>query len=314
MRGDGHNGGVTKPFTLVQLRYFAVVAETQNMTGAAVRLNITQSTLSSAIAQLEGEVGASLFVRVPRRGLRLTDAGRRLARELGPFLEEADRINALVAGETDALEGELRVGLFAPLAPFRAPVILSAFERSHPRVHVSFLEGDQEFVQRALAEGRCDVALMYDIGLEPGFTTHVVERVPPHVIVHAGHPLAAAADRLVWLSELATEPLILLDLPHTREYFLNLFRLAGVEPRIRHRATGYETVRAFVGKGHGYSVLNQRIHHQLTYVGDRIVPLTLADDLPSIAVVLVRPDGVRPTRRALAFEEVCLRLYGAARG
>lgn len=303
-----------KPFTLVQLRYFAVVAQTQNMTEAAVRLNVTQSTLSSAIAQLESELGAALFVRLPRRGLQLTESGRRLARELGPFLEEADRLHGIVAGESDSLDGELRVGVFAPLAPFRAPVILSAFGRSHPGVHVSFLEGDQEFIQRALAEGRCDVALMYDIGLEEGFTTHVVERVPAHVIVHAGHRLAADPDREVWLSELAEDPLILLDLPHTREYFLKLFRLAGVEPRIRHRATGYETVRSFVGKGHGYSVLNQRLHHNQTYAGGRVVPLRLADDLPPIEVLLVRPDGVRPTRKALAFEEVCLRLYGAPRG
>ncbi|MGJ9402114.1 LysR family transcriptional regulator [Arthrobacter sp. KK5.5] len=298
-----------KPFTLVQLRYFAVVAETQNMTEAAVRLNVTQSTLSSAIAQLESEVGAALFLRVPRRGLQLTESGRRLARELGAFLEEADRIQGLVAGEAESLDGELRVGVFAPLAPFRAPVILTEFGRSHPRVRVSFLEGDQAFIQRALAEGRCDVALMYHIGLEEGFTTRVVERIPPHVIVHAGHPLAGA-DRDVRLSEFADDPLILLDLPHTREYFLKLFNLAGVRPRIRHRATGYETVRAFVGQGHGYSVLNQRLTHNQTYAGGCVVPLTLADDLPPIEVLVVRPDGVRPTRKALAFEDVCRRLYG----
>ena len=105
--------------------------------------------------------------------------------------------------------------------------------------------------------------------------------------------------------------MILLDLPHTREYFMSLFALVGVKPKIRHRASGYETVRSFVGRGHGYSVLNQRLHHDLTYSCGRVVPLRLIDDVPSIEVVLVRPAGVRPTRRALAFEAVCSRLYGA---
>jgi DNA-binding transcriptional LysR family regulator len=77
--------------------------------------------------------------------------------------------------------------------------------------------------------------------------------------------------------------------------------------------SGYETVRSFVARGHGYSLLNQRLHHDLTYAGGRVVPLRLVDDLPGIEVVLVRPEGVRPTRRALAFESVCKRLYGAER-
>ena len=60
-------------------------------------------------------------------------------------------------------------------------------------------------------------------------------------------------------------------------------------------------------------MLNQRLHSDLTYSGGRVVALTLTDDFPPIEVMVVRPEGVTPTRRALAFEETCLRLYGAAR-
>ena len=111
---------------------------------------------------------------------------------------------------------------------------------------------------------------------------------------------------------MSDEPLILLDLPHTREYLLGLFRLAGVEPTIRHRASGYETVRSFVARGHGYSVLNQRIHHDLTYAGGRVVPLRIVEDLPGIEVLLVRPAGARPTAKSTAFIQVTRRLYGVA--
>ena len=60
-------------------------------------------------------------------------------------------------------------------------------------------------------------------------------------------------------------------------------------------------------------MLNQRLHNDVTYSGGRVVALTLTDDFPPIEVMLVRPDGVQPTRRALAFEETCIRLYGASR-
>jgi hypothetical protein len=51
----------------------------------------------------------------------------------------------------------------------------------------------------------------------------------------------------------------------------------------------------------------------MTYSGGKVVALTLTDNFPPIEVMLVRPEGVQPTRRALAFEETCIRLYGASR-
>lgn len=302
---------MAKPFTLVQLRYFSAVAAAESMTAASRELNVTQSALSAAVSQLEKDLDVQLFIRGRQRGMQLTAAGRQFAKDLAPFLEEADALYEAARGYSDALTGELRVGVFAPLAPFRAPVILQAFETAHPGVQLSFLEGDQEYLRRSLLEGECELALMYGLGLDEGFTTKVVERISAHVIVAEDHPLAASPDGEVSLPQFEDEPLILLDLPHTREYFMSLFAAAGVRPKIRHRASGYETVRSFVARGHGYSVLNQRLHHDQTYAGGRVVPLRLTDDLPGIEVMLVRPAGVRPTRRALAFEAVCGRLYGA---
>ncbi len=59
---------MAKPFTLTQLRYFAVVAELENMTAAAQRLMVTQSALSAAMAQLETSLATQLFVRHKSRG------------------------------------------------------------------------------------------------------------------------------------------------------------------------------------------------------------------------------------------------------
>lgn len=77
---------MAKPFTLTQLRYFAVVAELENMTAAAERLLVTQSTLSTAMAQLEASLSTQLFVRLRTRGLRLTPSGRQLAQDIKVLL------------------------------------------------------------------------------------------------------------------------------------------------------------------------------------------------------------------------------------
>ena len=61
--------------TLAQLRYFIEAATHLSMTRAAEELFVAQSAVSSAIAQLEQQVGAQLFIRQRSRGLTLTPAG-----------------------------------------------------------------------------------------------------------------------------------------------------------------------------------------------------------------------------------------------
>lgn len=302
-----------RQFTLTQLRYFTVVAELESMTRAAARLLVTQSAVSTAMAELERTLGAQLFLRNRSTGLKLTPTGRKFALDSKGFLDHADSLFESAYGSAKSLTGELTVGVFSPLASFRLPAILRAFESSHPGVAVTFLEADLATLQIALREGRCDLALMYGHGLDGGFFRQVLERVPPHVIVPADHPAAGSPGQEIALTELAGEPLILLDLPHSREYYESLFAIAGLTPNIRHRFSGYETVRSFVAGGHGYALLNQRVFNDVPYSGGRVVALRLVDEFPPSEVMLVRLDATRPTRRALAFEDICLRLYGAVR-
>lgn len=303
---------MTGAFTLVQLRYFCAVARVGSMTAAAKELSTSQSTLSDSIAHLEQAMKVRLFERTPRRTLELTLAGRRLLSDALTLLEDVDRLALTARGDTDTLAGELVVGVFTPLSSFRASVILSAFQNAHPAVKLSLLEGDQESIRQALVRRRCDVALMYDIGLDPGFTTSTVERLPPHIVVHTQHQFAKRLDG-VHLRDIAGEPLILLDLPHTRDYYLSLFQQLNLHPSIRFQISSYETVRSFVSSGHGYSVLNQVLPHSVTNTGMDIVRIPLCDDLPEISVVVVHVRGMRPSRKAVAFEEICRRVYADGR-
>ncbi len=289
-------------FTLNQLRYFSVVAQEGGMTAAAGRLSITQSALSSAIAQLEASMGVPLFRRLPRKGLSLTDPGRRLLREALPLLEELDRLPGLVRGEAEELAGRLVIGGYEPIAAVDLPDILRTFEARHPRVEVSVVEGDQERIRQALLSGACEMGLLYGMGVLTGLETEGRETLPAHVLVAADHPLARRG-RPVHLADLNDEPLVLLDLPHTREYLLGLFETAGLNVRVRHWVRGYDTVRSFVAR-EGYTVLN-RVLPPGTHNGGQVTALPLLDDLPGVDVLLARRQDARPTRRTQAFAALC---------
>jgi DNA-binding transcriptional LysR family regulator len=294
------------PFTLNQLRYFNEVARHESMRIAAEELHVSQSAVSTAIAQLERSLHVQLFIRQRNRSVTLSPAGRRFAAKTRTFLASAESLGEQGALLGGTLSGRLAVGVYAPIAPFRFPRVLTTFEEQHPGVDVDLLAGNLEEVRAALVGGECAIALMYAHGLGPGFETRVLETVRPHVFVSSDHPLADRTS--VRLAEFADEPFIQLDFPYSRDYYDQLFRLVGVAPHVRYRFNDYETVRSFAAMGHGYALLNQN-PTPATYSGAQLVALDLEDELPPIEVVAVWPEHTRLTVRARAFVRACLDHY-----
>ncbi|PCC52505.1 LysR family transcriptional regulator [Brevibacterium aurantiacum] len=299
-------------FTLVQLRYFQEVARRENMTEAAKHLNVTQSAISTAMAQLERTLGIDLFIRQKNRSVVLSPAGRRFLFEVNPFLESSDALGETAHGLAQSLSGNLTVGVFSPIAPTRLPLIHAEFEKRCPDVRVNYFEADLHELHTAVIAGECDIALTYTLGLTERFDTYLIDVVRPHALVSLEHRLGGGADgpRPIHLSELAEENYIQLDLPFSRQYYDELFRIAGIAPNVRHSFAGYETVRSFVAMGHGYSLLSQSVSSG-TYIGSKTVDVPLLDDFPSIDLAMIWPKDVRLSRRARAFSELTREILGS---
>lgn len=294
-------------YTLVQLRYFAVAAELGSMTAAAKRLSVSQSAVSTAVAHLEDELAVQLLIRHHAKGLSLTAAGRRFQRELANFLAHADELTEAAGGPGAALAGRLTVGCYVALAPFLLPRLLSGFAAQQPDVRVSTVEGAAGELERSLFDGSCELALTYAQDLADGLAFQQLGAAPPYVLVSAGHRLAGRTGG-IRLAEVAGEPFVLYDLPHSRRYCRVLVAGAAAEPR--HRSSDRETVRALVGAGHGYSILDQRPAGDRTYDGGRVTALPLLDEAPPLAFGIAHVRGVRLTRRARLFAQHCQALFG----
>lgn len=301
---------MARAFTLVQLRYFIEIARLENMRAAASALNVSQSTLSSSLSQLEHDLGAQLFLRLPNRALKLSEDGKRLVARARILLEDAETLQTSLSGTDDQVGGKLRVGIFAPLAPFIAPRLLSNFREQYPKIELQFVEGEQQQILEALGKGECEIALMYDLGVSAEFSMESVERLGAHIIVAENHRLAQRKEP-VSFSELVDEPLVLLDQAHSREYFLKLFSSLDLEPNVAYWVSGYETVRSYVAMGLGYSILNRRMSHNLTYTGFSVVPLPIADPVVPISVVVAHVKEMPITRKARVFAELVREILNA---
>lgn len=291
-----------RDLSLAQLVYFERCAELSSMTEAAASLHVAQSAISTSIANLEQRLGTPLFIRRRAKGLELTAAGELFLVRTRRILADLD--DAVTAVDPTNLRGPLRVGVFPTLAPFYVPEIAQQLSRTHPDITPEFVERSAGDLEADLTARSIEVALTYDLGLGPDIHRERLCQVPLYAAVGPDHALAARSH--VSLAELAGEPMVLLDLPHSRDYFTDVFAGLGFAPTVRHRFTSFEAVRAMVARGQGFTLLNQRPVHDLTYDGGRLVAIDLDDDVGGLDVVLasiVPVDAL--SRRARAFAEQC---------
>jgi DNA-binding transcriptional LysR family regulator len=271
-------------------------------------VHISQSAISVGIAELERRLGVRLVLRRKAKGLTLTEAGRRLLPRARALLASSEELQEGMRDIGQRLAGRLMVGCFTTIAPLVLPRLLESFQAAHPDVWVDFAEGPLGELQSLLFEGRCELALMYDVDIRPGIDREVLYAARPHVLLPAGHRLAGRER--IWLADLAGQPMVMLDLPPSMRYFSAVLAGAGVEPVIRHRTSSFEMVRSLVARGVGFSLLIQRPAAEVSYEGRPLVTRPIADDLDPLPVVLAWPSDAVPTRRAAAFAEHCRAVLG----
>jgi len=292
-------------YTLRQLSYFVATAEGGSVAEAARRLNVAQPSVSSAIHKLEDLFGVQLFLRHHAQGVSLTSAGRRLVAEARSLLAYAEELSDRAQGLGRTLRGRLDVGCFLSFAPLYLPGLLTRFAADYPDVEIQLHEAPQDGLVDDLETGRIDLALLYDIGLGPALTQEPLIELPPYALLPDAHPMARHRQAGVSLRELAAQPLILLDVPPSRDYFTGLFRPLAVEPRIGFRTPSFETVRGMVANGLGYSLLVTRPAGDLSYDGRPLACRPILEPSEPGRIVVARLAQARPTRLIEAFLAFC---------
>ena len=297
-------------FTLKHLGYFVATADAGGITGAARNLHVSQPSISAALAKLERRLGLQLFLRHHAQGLSLTPAGRRLLGQARQLIAHADELR-LAALDLGGLAGQLDLGCFITFAPWVVPGLLRGFSRQFPEARVKLHEAHVQGVLEGLRNGHSEIALTYDLDLGPDILFEPLGEVPLHAVLPAGHRLARGHE--VRLADLAKEPLILLGLPQSREYFLSIFYALRLEPRIAYETGSLEMVRGLVANGLGYSIMHSRPPSERSLDNRRVVYRLLAERVRPTELGLARLGQLRPTRLAAGFTAFCREHFAAAK-
>ncbi|MEM7059488.1 MAG: LysR family transcriptional regulator [Pseudomonadota bacterium] len=120
------------------VRAFLATVEEGSLSGAARVLRQTQPTLSRQISNLEETLGLTLFER-GTRAMTLTDAGAELLAHVRGMAEAATQISRVATGQSQAIEGVVRVTSSDAMAAYTLPRCLIALRRAHPGITIELV-------------------------------------------------------------------------------------------------------------------------------------------------------------------------------
>ncbi len=144
--------------TITQLQYVLAVAEHQNFTKAALKVFVTQPTLSMQIQKLEDELGVKIFDRT-KKPIQLTETGRKIVNQARNIVNESDRIQDIVDQEKGFIGGTFRLGIIPTIMPTLLPMFLNNFIKKYPKVKLKIEELNTEAIIERLNEGHLDAAI-----------------------------------------------------------------------------------------------------------------------------------------------------------
>jgi DNA-binding transcriptional LysR family regulator len=234
-----------------QLRALVAVAECNNFSEAALRLELSQSAVSHAIASLEAELGVVLLLR-GRHGAHLTPVGERIltgARQVMHLLEaiaeEANRERGLQGGR-------VRIAAFRSVATHILPTTIARFRRHFPQIAVSITEFyDFGGVEQALLEGQADIGFTY-LPAPEEFETWELLRDDYVALLP---PTASLKNTQITWEELAAYPLIV---PSTNTCSLrirNHLKISQSPLTIAYEVREDSTIVSMVMQGLGAAIL-----------------------------------------------------------
>jgi DNA-binding transcriptional LysR family regulator len=240
---------------LKRLRTFVTVAEQGTVSKAALRLHVSQPSLSRQIGDLQQELGLRLFDRVGRR-LVLTSEGEQLLGDcrnlLGYASSLSERAQLLRHGDT----GVLKVAA----SPVQIEAVLSTFlhryAERYPNVQMKLVEAVGPDILAMLERGEIHLGVLLQAvqADDRHFSSYPV---PPVELLAACHPsFQLTPGSMIDIGQLVSHPLLLLDSGFlVRKTFDAACRLARLKPNILIESRAPSNLLALAEARHGVAII-----------------------------------------------------------
>lgn len=276
---------------LMQLQYFALVAEEGQITSAAKQLFIGQPALSYQLKQLEDELGAKLFARQPH-GIELTDAGKKLysySKQILTLAQNAEtEIREIQAGQL----GSVRLGSVSSSIGVLPSSRLVAFVKEHPGVALDILEDNTYGILDKLKNNLLDLAVIRTPYNRVNLAAIDVSDERMTAVTRLG---AFAGKETVKLEDLAGQPLVIYR--RFEGMFKETFTEKGLKPNFVIKCDDSRTAIRWSDSGLGIALVPESI--AAAYAKGQIYPIDLDQWRTRLQPVWRKDQVVTPLMRQI---------------
>jgi len=279
---------MARDLSLRKLRYFLAVAKCGRVTQAAVDLNVSQSSITTGVREIEDQVGVALFRRTSR-GMLLTREGTRFLQRVNYAFQALDDAFDSLQDTHTRLEGNLRLAMTYTVAGYFLPPLLAQFQRRYPGVKLHLSEVSRPEIEQGLKSGEFDLAIVLTSNIEHH---HWLEKMTltksRRQLWIASHHELLNKGKLT-LKDIAHYPYIMLTVDEADQTALKYWKPEGVSPNIMFRTSSVEAVRSMVANGTGITILSDMVYRPWSLDGKRIENIELSSPIPSMEIGLSWP-------------------------
>lgn len=172
------------------LLYFSVLAETEHYTQAAARLGISQPSLSSAIHNLENDLGGVRLFEKVGRNIRLTDHGRFYQQKVTAALQELQNASRILRDSKDDAPIVIRLGVISGTLDGIVANEIANYIQNNKRIRFQITESSAENLMALLRQEQLDMAILDSTSRDPSFHFRILCKRNFYVALPKNHPLA----------------------------------------------------------------------------------------------------------------------------
>jgi LysR family nitrogen assimilation transcriptional regulator len=233
---------------LRSLFYFVRIADLGSITRAASHLRVAQPALTRQVQRLEDELGVTLFTRV-NRGVRLTEAGRKLHDSANRILRDVERTGDEIRAHDAHPSGKIILGVTPTMCPVLVPELFARMRLNYKMIELKVVHAGMVRLEEMLIDGRIDLAVMSELSRSRLIVSTALAEEEMVLVTAPG----TRPPGVVTASELRRTTLILGD--GLRAAMDTLLAGLGIELKVEIELNDHETIRLMVQQGVGASVL-----------------------------------------------------------
>lgn len=271
--------------SLKQLHYALAVAKARHFRKAADACAVSQSALSTAVAELESQLDVQIFERDSKRVL-VTPAGERILRKARAIRTEVDDLYRIAKADSGPLSYPMTLGVIPTIGPYLLPKVLPDLRRRYPDFQLTIVEAQSQALADQVRDGELDTAILaLPFGTEH---LHAFEFWAENLYFVTHRDSSYAQLPAIDSEQLHDEPLLLLSDGHClRDHARSVCQLRSTDMRRALAGTSLYTLIQMVAGQLGSTLVPEMALEPLLANSSELVAVELNEPSPHRTIAFV---------------------------